>query len=94
MLREKKAVPSAVGHDPHRQPVGRIRPGVEVLDEQLAALQVSEQALVQAGELVGRDRLIDLAPGHCVLGARLLDDVFVPRGAAGEQPGRDREAAA
>src|SRR5437868_1997427 len=65
------------------------RAGVKVLDEQLAALEVGEQALVQAGELVGRDRLVDLAPCYRVFGARLLDDVFVPRGAAGEGPGRD-----
>ena len=90
----KEAVPGAVGDHPHRQPVFRIGAGVEVLDEQLAALQVGEQALVQAGELLGRDRLVDLAPVHRVLGARLLDDVFVARGAAGEETGRDREAAA
>ena len=59
-----------------------------------AALQVGQHALVQAGELRGRDRLVDLAPRHGVLGARLLHDVFVARRPPGKGSSRNRKAAA
>ena len=90
----KEAVPGAVGDDPDRQAVGRVSPGVEVLDEQLAPLEVGEHPLMQAVEGLRRDRLVDRAPPHRVLGARLLDDVFVARRAAGIETGRYRKAAA
>ena len=90
----KQAVPGAVADHPHRQPVGRIGAGIEVLHEQLAPLQIGEHALVQAGEALGRHRLVDLAPPHRVFGSGLLDDVFVARGAPGIGAGIDRKAAA
>ena len=51
MLRANRLCQALSGDDPHRQAVFRVGAGVEVLHEQLAALQIGEHALVQAGEL-------------------------------------------
>ena len=62
--------------------------------ERAAHSYPDQHALVQAVEPLRSDRLVDRAPPYRVLGAGFLDDVLVPRGAAGEEPGRNREAAA
>src|SRR6516162_4938633 len=85
----KEAVPRAVGNHPDRQAVSRIGPGIEVLDKNLAPLEISEHPLVDALEALGSERLIDLSPPHGVFGAALLDNVLVPRGAAGIETGAD-----
>ena len=50
MLRANRLCQALSADHPHRQPVFRIGAGIEILDEQLAALQVGEHPLVQAGE--------------------------------------------
>ena len=50
----EQAVPGLLGDDPHRQPVARVGAGVAVLHEQLAALDVVQQPLVQRVELPRR----------------------------------------
>ena len=90
----EEAVPGAVGDHPHRQPVVRVGAGVEVLDEQLAALQIGQHSLLQVFEARRLDRLVDGAPPDRVLRPRLVDDVFVPGRAASVPPGVHDKAAA
>src|SRR4051794_3781396 len=87
-------MPGAVADHPNRQTVFRVGSGVEVLHKQLTALQISEKPLMQAVELLGRDRLVDRAPGDRLFGAWLIHDVFVLRRAPGMKTGVDDEAAA
>src|SRR5215831_6776948 len=86
-------MPSAVGNHPHREAVGWVGAGVKILDKQLAALKISQHALVQTVETLGIDRLIDLTPPYRVLGAGLLHDIFVAGGSSCEPAGADREGA-
>src|SRR5258708_22168936 len=90
----KKAVPRARRHHPHRQAVFRVGAGIEVLDEQLAALKIGQHALVQAGKLSRGDRLVDAAPIDRLVRTGFVDDVFVARAAAGVLAGLDDKGAA
>ena len=87
-------MPGARADHPHRQPVFRVGAAIEVLHEQLAALEIGQHPLVQAGELRRRDLLVDAAPINRVVGARLVDDVLVARAAAGVTAGIDDKRAA
>ena len=58
----EQAVPGLLGDDADRQPVARVGAGVAVLHEELAALDVVEQPLVQRVEVPRLDRPVDLAP--------------------------------
>ena len=79
----EEAVPRLLGDDAQRQPVLRLRARVEILDEEVAALEEAEQAAEDLLELVGRERAVVLAPPDMLGGRRLADDELVLRGARG-----------
>ena len=79
----EQGVPGAFRDDAHLQPIGWIRPGIQVLNIQIAVLQIDRSHRMQAVETVLIDRLIDLAPPDAVLRIRLFQDKFIIRGAPG-----------
>ena len=89
----EEGVPRVRRHEPDRNPVGGIRAGEEVLDEDLVGIEVAPHVLVQP--LEGR-RLQPgiLLPPDPVGAARLLDDELVLGRASGVRGGEGAEGAA
>jgi hypothetical protein len=82
-LSREQAVPGALvdgAQGKAKPPVGS---GVTVLDEQVGALQIGEQSLMEALELVRVDGQIHVAPVHRRLGGFVAHNVAVARGATG-----------
>ena len=67
----------------HREPKRGIRAGVEVLHEELLALQVIDDVAAQDVKVRRLDRLVDLAPPHLRFARRFLDHELVVRRTAG-----------
>ena len=91
----EQRVPSLLGHHPHRQAVGGVRPRVAVLHEQIPAAQMFDDGLVDGVEPVGIDRTVDVTPRDPGRARRLVHEESIagrpPRvgaGAKDERPGR------
>ena len=90
----EQAVPGLLGHHPDRQAVLRIGAGIDVLDEQLAVLQIGGHPLVGGIEMGFRDPVVDRPPPDIGRRGGLVDDELVLRRAPGVLPGLGDEAAA
>ena len=84
---DEQVLPREFLDEAHRQAVLGIGAGIQILDEQLLALQVRDDVAAQHVEVRGVDRLVDLAPPHVRFARRLLDDELVVRRAAGMRAG-------
>ena len=87
----EQAVPGGLGNHAHLAAVVGVRADVAVLDEDVAALQVGEQAAVHEVEVVLLEVVVDLAPPDLVLAGGLADDEAVLRGASGVVAGSDHQ---
>ena len=83
----EEAVPGLLGDDADGEPVLGVGPAVDVLHEDVAALQVAAQPRVQAAEALGVEGPVVLAPPHGLLGRLLADHELVRGGAGGVLPG-------
>ena len=63
VAREQR-LPGAGGHQAHAHAMRRIGAGIQVLHEQVLALQIGLHAALQDGEFLRRQLLVDLAPPH------------------------------
>ena len=88
--REQRVVGPA-GDDAHGDPVGGIGPGEGVDDVELLPVEVGDDLLAQALEVLLGQRLVHAAPPDALLRPRLADDELVLRRAAGEAAGVDDE---
>ena len=84
---DEQVLPGQFLDEADRQAVVGIGAGVEILDEQLLALQVRDDVAAQHVEVRGVDRLVDLAPPDLRFARRLLDHELVVRRAAGVRAG-------
>jgi hypothetical protein len=75
-------VPGVRGDEPHRHAVRGIGAAEEILDEHLPGIEIGPHIFVQTLEGRGLQPGVFLPP-DLVAPARLLDDEFVLRGAAG-----------
>ena len=80
---DEEGVPGVGRDEANRQPERRIRPRVHVADEELLRGEVRCHVGPEALELVGRDRLVHLAPPDLCGGVRLLNEKLVVGAAAG-----------
>ena len=86
-IADEQVLPGEFVDEADRQAVFGIGAGVEVLDEELLALQVRDDVAPQHVEVRGVDRLVDLAPPDLRFARRLLDHELVVRRAAGMRAG-------
>src|SRR6185312_9515214 len=86
--------PGAVGDDAHLEPVGGIGAAIEILDEDLAALEIGGEPPRHELELFLAHRPVDVAPPDIGFAAGFLDDVLVLGRPAGEGAGAGDEGAA
>ena len=75
----EQRVPGLLGHHPHREAVGGVRPRVTVLHEQVAAAQVIDDRPVNGVEPVGRHRAVHVAPGDAARARRLVHEEPIAR---------------
>ena len=80
---DEQVLPREFLDEPDRQAVFGIGARIQILDEQLLALQVRDDVAAQHVEMRGVDRLVDLAPPDLRFARRLLDDELVVRRSAG-----------
>ena len=76
-------VPGQFGHDAHRQAIVFVRAAVDILHEDIASLQESQQAVIQFVELVRRKRTVVHAPPDIVFRIGVTHHKFIVRGAGG-----------
>ena len=79
----KQTVPRLLRDDADGEGVLRVGPGVAVLHENIAALQVALQARQQGAEILAGDGPVVLAPPDLLLGGLLAYHELVGRGARG-----------
>ena len=89
----EEAVPGLLGDDPDRQPVLGIGPAVDVLHEDVAALEVAAEPGVERAEALGVEGPVVLAPPHVLLGRLLAHHELVGGGAGGVLAGVHHERA-
>ncbi len=90
----EEAVPRLLRDDPDRDAVGGVGAGVDVLDEEVAPLQVALEAVEEVVELLGGVGAVVLTPPDVPFGRGFLHDGLVVRGAAGVLAGVGDDGAA
>ena len=90
----EQAVPCALGDDPNRQAIFRIRPGEAVLNEQFPAAQRRQHPLLDRLEPVRSNVPVDLSPPDVRCGRWLADEKLVERRPPGMHAGEADERAA
>ena len=90
---DEEAVPGELGDDPHVQPVGGVGAGVEVLDEELAALMCARMSASSAAKCAGAIGAL-FSHQTSAVDRGLADDELVLGAAAGVAAGGDQEGAA
>jgi hypothetical protein len=92
-LLHEQGMPGILGNDLNRQPVMRVRPGIQIQDIQVALPHVGHHPGQQGFKPCRIEGLVDLAPIHAVTGDRIANDKFVPRGTSGSCAGQGYQRA-
>ena len=79
----EKRLPSVLADHPYPQPEIGVGAGVAILHEQLAIIEIIDDAAVQAFEIGPFERPVDIAPPDSVGSRGILDDEFIVGRAAG-----------
>ena len=90
----EEAVPGTLGDDAHRQAIGGIGTGIEVLDIEIAGLEMTADLVQEPVEMRFAHAAINVAPPDIAGGAGLLDNEFVIGGPAGVGAGAHHQGAA
>ena len=92
-LVSERSLPGLLGDHPNRQSINRIGPAVEVLDEQVARLEVLHHTLEQRPKVLRRHRLVHLAPMNQLMGRRVVHNELVLGTAPRARPGHGHQRA-
>ena len=76
VAREQR-MPRGCGDQPHPHTMGRVRTGIQILDEQFLALQIRLHTGLQHQEFLGCHLLVDLAPPDIGGGCGFIDHELV-----------------
>jgi len=90
-ITHEEAVPGHLGNDADREAVLGVRPGEQILHEDVTALQIAGQTRQQGAELLRAEGPVVLPPPDLVLGGAFLDDELVGGGAAPVLAGIDNQ---